>query len=282
MGHSRSESLREGKERSAPAVLEIHEAIRLQGEHELERPPLSLATSGLAAGLSMGFSLVAEGLLTHYLPEATWTPLVSKFGYAAGFLIVILGRQQLFTENTLTPILALFSEPSRRLAGLLARLWAVVLAANWVGAALFAYILARTPVVEPSVKEAFSTLSLTAVEPEPSVLLLRAVIAGWLIALMVWLIPFAETARVWVIVGVAYLIGLGHFSHVIAGSVNAFFLVWAGHTTFLTVLTGFLLPTLAGNTLGGVTLVAMVHHAQVRIDAPEEKQEVKLSPFGAG
>src|SRR5438105_15316759 len=79
----------------------IYRAIRQDGEHALAESSASLGWSGLAAGLSMGFSLAGEGLLKAHLPEAVWTPLVSKFGYALGFLMVILGRQQLFTEQTL-------------------------------------------------------------------------------------------------------------------------------------------------------------------------------------
>src|SRR5277367_621318 len=99
------------EERLAISPSVVYETIRREGEEELHRTPAALAWSGLAAGLSMGFSLVAEALLAAYLPHATWTPLISKFGYCVGFLIVILGRQQLFTETTLTVILPLLSKP---------------------------------------------------------------------------------------------------------------------------------------------------------------------------
>ena len=99
----------DAEERSAPSGKVVYKAILKEGEEELARPSSALFWSGLAAGLSMGFSMIAEGLLTNYLPDAHWRPLVAKFGYSVGFLIVILGRQQLFTENTLTPILPRFS-----------------------------------------------------------------------------------------------------------------------------------------------------------------------------
>src|SRR5919112_2696053 len=89
-----------------------YEVIRREGEQELGRSPQALAWSGLAAGLSMGFILVAEGLLRSHLPEASWRPLVAKLGYSVGFLIVILGSQQLYTENTLTPIVPLMARKS--------------------------------------------------------------------------------------------------------------------------------------------------------------------------
>src|SRR5512146_1207676 len=93
--------------RAAIRVVVVHEAIRKEGEAELSRSSSALAWSGFAAGLSMGFSLVGEGLIRAHLPEASWTPLLAKFGYALGFVIVVLGRQQLFTENTLTAIVPL-------------------------------------------------------------------------------------------------------------------------------------------------------------------------------
>src|SRR4051812_22425274 len=120
----------EAHERSAPRGAIVYQAILMEGEEELARSSAALFWSGLAAGLSMGFSMIAEGLLVTYLPDASWRPLVAKFGYSAGFLIVILGRQQLFTENTLTPILPLLQrKPKATLANVL-RLWTIVLIGN--------------------------------------------------------------------------------------------------------------------------------------------------------
>src|SRR5689334_9167725 len=88
----------EAEERSSPSGKVVYKAILTEGEDELKRSSSALFWSGLAAGLSMGFSLITEGLLHAYLPQAKWTPLITKFGYPMGFLIVVLGRQQLFTE----------------------------------------------------------------------------------------------------------------------------------------------------------------------------------------
>src|SRR3954452_17946948 len=100
----------EAESRSSPSGKIVYKAICTESEEELDRPTSALFWSGLAAGLSMGFSLVGEGLLRAHLPDEHWRPLVAKFGYSIGFLIVILGRQQLFTENTLTPVLPLLQE----------------------------------------------------------------------------------------------------------------------------------------------------------------------------
>ena len=267
------EALREGRRRSSPSVLEIHEAIRIEGEHELSRPVLALIVSGLAAGLSMGFSFLAEAALSSGLPDAAWSDLVSKLGYSVGFLIVILGRQQLFTENTLTPIIALFSQPSRASIFKLGRLWMVVLLANLAGAACFAAFLALTPVVDQTMVEHLGKISLHVVDPTPLSIFLRGILGGWLIALMVWLLPFAETARPWVIIIITYLVGVGQLAHIIAGSVEVLYGVFIATIPFSQAFGGFMLPALAGNVIGGVALVSMLHHAQVRFD--QKPQNIK-------
>src|SRR5512141_611186 len=118
---------KQAAERSSLGVHIVHEAIRMEGEEELRRPSSALAWSAFAAGLSMGFSLVAEALLRAGLPDAPWRPLIAKLGYSVGFLVVILGRQQLFTENTLTVMLPLLERRSGRALLSVLRLWAIVL-----------------------------------------------------------------------------------------------------------------------------------------------------------
>ena len=253
----------EAEERSSPSGKIVYKAILKEGEEELERPSSALFWSGLAAGLSMSFSMNAEGLLAHYLPDYHWRPLVSKFGYSAGFLIVILGRQQLFTENTLTPILPLLQKKPNATILNVGRLWLVVLLANLLGALLIAFVIANTNAFESEVRHVFAELGHKAMEPAFGTVLLRGIFAGWLIALMIWLLPFAETARVWVIILITYLVGLGHFSHIIAGAVETFTLAAMGEAKWLDVLGGFIVPALIGNIIGGVTLVATLNHAQV-------------------
>jgi hypothetical protein len=102
----------------------VYETIRREGEDELQRSAAALAWSGLAAGLSMGASFIAEALLAAHLARAPWAPLVSRLGYSLGFLIVILGRQQLCTENTLTVILPLMVRQDVGTLARVVRLWA--------------------------------------------------------------------------------------------------------------------------------------------------------------
>jgi formate/nitrite transporter FocA (FNT family) len=254
---------KEVEERSSPSGKVVYKAILKEGYEELERSSSALFWSGLAAGLSMGFSLITEGLLHAYLPNTFWRPLVAKLGYSVGFLIVILGRQQLFTENTLTPMLPLLQRKDGRTALNVLRLWAVVLAANLLGALLLALAVAKSNAFDPHVRTAFAEIGAKAMEPGFATVLLRGVFAGWLIALMIWLLPFAEAARFWVIILITYVVGLGQLSHVIAGSVEVFELAAAGGATWPGVAGGYVVPTLIGNIIGGVTLVAALNHAQV-------------------
>ena len=188
--------------------------------------------------------------------------VIAKLGYTVGFLIVVLGRQQLFTENTLTVILPLLRRRDRVTMRNVGRLWAVVLAANLVGAGMFAAVAARTTAFEPAVRDTFLAIGHEAMAAATATTLLRGIYAGWLIALMVWLLPFAETARVWVIVIITYIVGVGHFSHVIAGSVETLYLVAAGDRSLWEYLAGYLAPSFVGNVIGGVSLVAAIAHAQ--------------------
>src|SRR3954452_4757207 len=150
--------LEEAQERSSVTVHVVHEAGRREGEEELKRTSSALAWSGLAAGLSIGFSLILEGLLRSRLPDAPWRNLISKFGYSAGFVLVILGRQQLFTENTLTPVLPLFHKKDRATLWNVARLWSVVLVANMVGALAIAWTLGNPPAFPPEVRGTFEQI----------------------------------------------------------------------------------------------------------------------------
>jgi formate/nitrite transporter FocA (FNT family) len=254
------------EQQSRPNAALIHETIRAEGESELERTASALLLSGLAAGLSMGFSLIVEGLLHARLPDAPWRELITNFGYTIGFLIVVLGRQQLFTENTLTPILPLLYHRDGKTFGRVLRLWALVLAANIAATWLIAAALAHTGVFPADVKAAFSEISRHAIAEPFWTTVLKGVFAGWLIALMVWLLPGAEGMRPVVIVIITYVVALGGFAHIIAGSVDSFYLVETGEAGVGDYVWRFFLPTLIGNVIGGVTLVAVLNYGQV---APE-------------
>lgn len=257
-----SEQEEEVIQRTSPPGEVVYKAISAEGKHELERTSAELALSGLAAGLSMGFSMVAEALLRAHLPEARWTPLVSKLGYAVGFLIVILGRQQLFTKNTLTVILPLLRERQPGMLAKVGQLWITVLTTNLIGTAIFAWLVTHSSAFSDEMQGIFLKIGQAAIAPGVSTLALRGIFDGWLIAIMVWLLPFAESARVWVIIILSYLVALAELPHIIAGSVETLCLVFTGSLPFGHWLFHFFLPTLLGNIIGGVALVAVGAHAE--------------------
>lgn len=254
---------RQVQERSAMRTAVVYETIREEGEFELSRPTHSLWWSGLAAGLSMGFSFIAEAELHHHLPDEVWRPLISGFGYSVGFLVVILGRQQLFTENTLTVILPLLVRKNLETLRHVARLWSIVLVANVVGAFVFAAALVALPVLSRELDHVLLELASKKLENDASTLFVRAIFAGWIIALMLWLLPAAHNARVAVIIIATYLIALGGFPHIIAGSVEVFYATLHQPSRWSDCLAwGF--PTLLGNICGGVALVSVLAYAQIR------------------
>src|ERR1700712_647669 len=248
---------------SRPNAALIHEIIRAEGEGELSREVPALLLSGLAAGLAMGFSLMTEGLLRAHLPDAPWRDLVSKLGYAVGFLVVVLGRQQLFTENTLTPILPLLYNRDLPTFGRVARLWALVLIANVTGTWAVSAVFAGTDLFPSEVKTAFSAISQHAIEASFGGTVLKGIFAGWIIALLVWLMPGSGESRLAVIVLLTWLVSVAGFAHVVAGSVDVSFLVLTGQADTVDYLWRFFIPTLLGNIVGGVTLVAALNYGQV-------------------
>jgi len=257
------EEAKKVKERVAVGAHIVYEAVRLEGEDELERPAVALAWSGLAAGLSMGFSLLAEAALFSFLPDRPWALLISHAGYSIGFLVVILGRQQLYTENTLTVVLPLLLHTNLATFWKVLRLWSIVLSTNVVGTFLFALTVGRLHFLEPGLQQSLLAVSQSHMGPGFWTIFMRAVFAGWLIALMVWMLPNAGTSRVVIIVIITYLISIAQLSHIVAGSTNVFFLVVSGHLPLSSYFTRFFFPTLFGNIFGGVSLVAALAHAQV-------------------
>jgi formate/nitrite transporter FocA (FNT family) len=259
-----SEEEIEKAEQETPLNADItYEVIRRRGEEELSRPSAGLFFSGLAAGLSMGFSLLAEGFLHTYLPDAQWTPLVSKLGYCVGFLMITLGNQQLFTENTLTAIIPLLARRTRSALLNVCRLWGVVLAANLIGAFIFAWGIAHTTVVDPVVHDSLRVIGRAAAQGTMAQLFLQGIFAGWLIALMVWMLPATQGGKTMVIVVMTYMIGLGGFPHIIAGSVEVLYAVARDGLPWSRYLLSWGPPTLVGNIVGGVALVSALNYAQV-------------------
>lgn len=250
-------------ERAVVGPLVIHEVVREQGEKELERSFGGLAWSGLAAGLSIGFSFVVQAYLQAGLPEAPWHRLVDSFGYSLGFLIVILGQQQLFTETTLTALIPALTERTPSALVRTLRVWAIVLSANLIGTLVFGAISAQPGVFAPDAYDAMGKLSASTMSHSFGQTMITAGAAGWLIGLMVWLLPGSGPARPLIIILLTYAVALCQFPHIIAGSVEAAFGVASGQASIGDYLLRFLAPTLIGNTFGGTALAALLNHAPI-------------------
>ena len=253
--------------------LVIHEIVREQGEAELARPFTGLAWSGLAAGASIGFSFMMMAELQGALPDAPWRRLVSGFGYSLGFLIVILGQQQLFTETTLTALIPTLTR--RDLASLLGtlRVWIVVLAANLSGTVVFGVASAHVRLFRPETLTAMRTIAAQTMAEPFWTTTLKAAAAGWLIGLMVWLLPAAGSARTLIVILLTYTVAVAGFNHIVAGSTEAVFAVASGTASVGDYFGRFFAPTLLGNAAGGVILVGLLNHAPVASEIFSKKEE---------
>ncbi len=260
----RDEERQVGRYENVPSHV-IYEAIRREGEHELSRPFNALWWSGVAAGLAISMSVLCKGFLASVLPDAEWAAGVTNLGYTVGFLVVILGRMQLFTENTITPILPLFLDPSRTNFLQTARLWGIVFAANLVGCGAAAVVLAHGHILPEARFEGILAVSRHYADGTALEHFAWAIPAGFIIAALVWILPRMEGAgEVLMIVILTYAIGLGGMSHVVAGSTELFILVARGELGLGMALVAGVLPALAGNVLGGTGIFAALTYAQVR------------------
>ena len=249
-----------------PRAAVLHEIIRYQGDQELERTLAALWWSALAAGLSMGLSLMAMGLFYARLPDGDSAQVVASIGYSAGFLAVILARQQLFTENTLTAVLPVMTSPTLANFGRLLRLWGVVLLGNLAGTLLVAWVMLELPIFDSKTDVAFLEIGRKVMKNDVSQMFAKGIVSGWMIATMVWMIPSMESAKMWIIILITYLMALGDFTHIVVGTAEVSYLVFAGELPWKDFWLIFAGPTLAGNIIGGSFIFALISHAQIRSD----------------
>lgn len=259
------------EERAQAAELEdvgsnvLFEVIRRDGAHELDRRFAPLFWSGTMAGLAISTSVLAKGYLTAFLPDAAWTPLISNFGYTLGFLIVIMGRMQLFTENTITPVLQLFYAFNAEQLRKTLRLWGIVFGANMLGCLVAAALIAFARIVPPLQMDGVMAVAHHYAEATAMEHFTWGMPAGFLIAALVWMLPRMEGAgEVLTIIILTYVIGLGGMSHVVAGAVELFLLMLVGDLTAAQTIGGGVLPALLGNVIGGTGMFALLAYAQVR------------------
>ncbi|WP_435174586.1 formate/nitrite transporter family protein [Halorussus sp. AFM4] len=240
---------------------EIHQRLLASADEAIDSTTQELFFSGLTAGFAIVLTFIGYAVGTANFPD---NPFLASVLYPIGFLYIILGRHELYTENTLPPVKLVLT----RLASLplLLHMWGVVLAANIVGAGIGVFVLANTQVLSPEAMRAGAELVHHGLETGWWDVFFKAVFAGWLVAGVVWLGTAAHDtiSRVVVIYLVFYMIPTVGLFHVISSGAEALFFVFLGAPGpgLITVLYEFWLPVLLGNTFGGVVLVALVSYAQ--------------------
>jgi formate/nitrite transporter FocA (FNT family) len=246
-----------------PHAVDIYERVCDDTIEELKRPPGSLAFSGLFAGFTIGLAPLAYALALVTLGTDDAAKLIAALLYPIGYIAVIIGRAQFFTENTLYPVMVTMRKPE--FLRVSSRLWAIVLATNLAGALLFAMLAmftgafgdpAQAKLVAEGVGDTSGPLSTT---------FWSAVVTGWLLALVAWLVEASEHAigQIAVIFAITFVVGLGGFDHCVATTVEAFCALLDGPLA-LSDLLGWLGVTIAGNIAGGVMIVAAINYGQVR------------------
>jgi formate/nitrite transporter FocA (FNT family) len=236
-----------------------------EGQHELQRPPLGLFLSAISAGLDIGFSVFLMGTVKTMGEDRLSLPtmrILLANTYAVGFIFVVLGRSELFTEHTTLAVLPLLRGKSSLQS--VARLWAIVYAGNLLGAAAFAALTAiagpSTGVIEPRALVAIST---TASHLSAGPMILSGILAGWLMGLMSWLVTAArdtisQIVIVWLL---AMSIGLAQLDHAIVGSVEVLAGVFVHQGPTMASFGHFLLWTTMGNAIGGTVFVALLKYS---------------------
>lgn len=271
---SRGES-QEAIRRAGPRAPVVYASISARGLEEINRPFSSLFGSGVSAGLILSMSFITEGLLHHVLPDFPGRDAVADLGYTIGFLLVILGRMQLFTEETITPILPLLSNPSKRAFLRTGRLWVVVFTANMLGTFIAALTLAHGDIVRPDQLTAIIDVSMKVISHTPLETFRYGIVAGFLIAALVWCMPTARGSELALILIVTYVIALGDFTHVVAGSGEGFLLYFTGHADLSRIIFGVILPAFGGNVFGGTILFAVLAYVQVMEEISEDRRKPK-------
>ena len=264
---SRNKEDEKGQEpqKSYETILEQEIAAGLT---ELERPAKALLLSGLSAGLDVSLGLLLMAVM-HTLTDGVLIKPVSEIlialTYASGFLFVILGRSELFTEHTTLAVLPVLDR--RASLKQLGRLWGLVYIANQVGAAAFAAFLVflgpRLGIIEPRV---FGEIASGLVEHPGWVILLSAVLAGWLMGLLSWLVAASRDTigQIFIVLLVTTAIGLCHLHHAVVGTAEVLAGVFSGAGATLADFGKFLLWATLGNMLGGFFFVALIKFGHIR------------------
>ena len=266
----KSDDSAQQKNLARPSAEDIYEQVATNARQELKRSNTALGISGFGGGAFMGLSALGTAIAVAMLGESHGAHMISRMFYTLGFIVVIVGRSQLFTENTLYPVALVLAE-KREFWNTL-RLWAIVLPANVAGAFAFAMLAAWTTGLNPAYVEALSHLGSTAIAHPATTVFWSGVIGGWMIALAAWLVSGSHsiTGSVAVIWLLTYIVGLGDFAHCIASSCEIFVTVLTHHAPWIAYPQWFI-PAVLGNICGGVGLVTILEYGQVIYGGDAEK-----------
>ncbi len=243
---------------------------------ELKKPAHGHLMLGLLAGIGVGFSGLLVGVIVTLVPEG-YPDLVTRvlvaMAYAMGFVLVVIGRTNLFTEYTTIALLPALSGAAKPSA--LLRFWGLVYVSNLVGGTLMAWLVAALgpplEVIDPDRMGAFAH---ALIEPAPWVILLSAVLAGWLMGLLSWLIVVVHDgiSRIALISVVGGMIGFAHLHHAITGTIEVSIAVFLGRVGVGSLL-AFVLWTTLGNVVGGFLFAVSVRYTVWRADGHDDAAE---------
>ena len=242
---------------------EVREALTA-----LSRPTAALFISGLSAGLDVGFSLLLMAtMLTQtrgQLPSSVVHILVANM-YSVGFIFVVLGRSELFTEQTTLAVLPVLQKKAK--IGALLRLWVLVYVANVIGATAFArlatWVGPALGIIEPS---AFGEIAHRLTDHTSTIIFASGLLAGWLMGLLSWLVAagrdtISQLVIVWLITAA---IGFTNVHHAVLGTVEVLAGFFAHQGITLAEFERVLLWTTLGNIFGGSIFVSLIKYTHAR------------------
>ncbi|HXD85670.1 MAG TPA: formate/nitrite transporter family protein [Urbifossiella sp.] len=266
----REKAVAEGPKKAPEQILK--EEIK-EGRAAIRRGAGELFLSGLSAGLDIGFSLfliaVTRTQLDGALPRVVSELLLAAM-YAVGFVFVVIGRSELFTEQTTLAVLPVLS--GKATLASLGRIWAIIYVANLIGAAIFALLAVligpKLGVVEPRV---FGEIASSMTNHPGGVIFLSGLLAGWLMGLLSWLVTAARDtiSQIALTTIIASVIGFAHLHHVVVGSVEVLAGVLSGQGAGMGDYGRFLLWTTLGNAVGGPLFVAIIKYGHASGAMPE-------------
>jgi len=270
------------KNRERPSAEEIYQQVASNARQELGRSTVSLVISGFAGGTFMGLSALGTAIALAMLAPAGSSPsgtveFIAKMFYPLGFIVVILGRSQLFTENTLYPVALVLSE--KRHFWNTMRLWAAVLPSNVLGAFAFACLASLTHALKPEFVQSLAALGVEAIHNTPATIFWSGVMGGWIIALAAWLVSGSHsiTGSVMIIWMLTFVVGLGNFAHCIATSGEVFVAILT-HQAVWASYPAWFFPAVAGNICGGVGMVTILEYGQVIYGGDADAEAIPEPP----